>query len=78
MPSEVYGLSMFYDYNKVVITRGRTMEEAYKRACQNWQRGETICIANALPIDAAKRYSENHAEGWLYRKPEWLKKEEAD
>jgi len=74
--SEQYLLWMCGDSRKLSITRGRTQREAFTYSSHNWRRGQTIALYNWLPIDAAILYSENHAPGWLNRKPVWLQKEE--
>jgi len=71
---KIYHLWTFGDYNKTVITRGETQEQAYEWASKSWDRGETITCLNYNPIWAGKRYSENHADGWLFRQPEWTNK----
>lgn len=74
---ETYPLAMFSDSNIIVITRGRTIEEAFLHASKTWGRGQTITIHNSLPlkiggIPTPEYYGLNHAPGWLYRKPVYL------
>jgi len=35
---------------------------------------DNYCVLNYMPIDAAEKYSKNHAPGWLYREPVRLRK----
>lgn len=67
-----FPLWMFYDSQRLVITRGRSQEEAFVHASKSWQRGQTVTFANFLPIKAAACYGLNHSPGWLNRAPEWL------
>ena len=36
---------------------------------------DNYCVLNYMPIDAAEKYSKNHAPGWLYCEPVHLQKE---
>lgn len=67
-----FPLWMFFDSKRIVITRGRTQEEAFQHASKNWQKGETISFANYLPIQSAELYNINHSPGWLKRPMVWL------
>jgi len=68
----MFTLWAFCDSTKMVITRGRTQEEAYIHASKQWRRGEAITLLPYCPINAGIEYSKNHSEGWLNRPPHWL------
>lgn len=72
-----YPLWGFFDSRIIVYTRGETQEQAYKHACKNWKRGQTISWLDTLPITAAKAYSTNHPFDWLNKAPKWLEKEQS-
>lgn len=74
----LWGFSV-HDGTLLIVTRGRTQEEAARWAMRTpgLQRGETISYLGYLPIDSARLYSRNHAPGWLTRMPFWLVEEEA-
>lgn len=75
-----YYLWAFSDGRRIVITRGETMEQAFSRAAHSpsFPRGVTIWHEPFTPVEGARLYSVNHAEGWLYRKPTWLQKAEME
>jgi hypothetical protein len=75
---DTYFLWTFFDSQKIVITRGRTQEEAFKHASRSWERGQTITLSDSNPIQGANLYSLNHSPGWLYRPPMWLQKNHHD
>jgi hypothetical protein len=75
----IFRLYQFSDGHVSVITRGLTEAQAMSYAAQSpsFKRGATIFPVNHCSINAAKLYSQNHNEGWLYRAPLWLFKQEA-
>ncbi len=75
-----FPLFCFSDGYNLIATRGENDEQAMSYAAWSPQfpRGVTISCLDYCPIDLAKQYSTNHAEGWLYRAPEWLQKQERE
>ena len=75
-----YRLFAFTDGRIVVITRGINEDQAMSyAACSDgaFPRGVTI-YPTICPINSAELYSKNHADGWLYRAPVWVQKQERD
>lgn len=74
----VFRLYQFSDGLTNVITRGLTVEQAMSYAVKSpaFKRGSTIFPINFCPINAKALYSANHSDGWLYRAPVWLRKQE--
>jgi len=60
----------------LIISRGETQEQAVEYCTSNLDSVQLYHhqILTSLPIDAAKKYSSNHEDGWLHREPEWVNK----
>ena len=56
----------------MIITRGRTHEEAWIWASFSFKQKDKVYLATKLPIKAAKMYNINHPFDWLHTPPLWL------
>ncbi len=78
-PKVIYPLFAFSDGRIIVITRGIDEEQAMTYAAReggSFPRGVTVFPLDHLPINAAMLYNQNHDDGWLYRMPVWVRKQQ--
>lgn len=78
-PKVIYPLFAFSDGRIIIITRGVDENQAMAYAARDggsFPRGVTVFPLDHLPINAAKLYDQNHEDGWLYRMPVWVRKQQ--
>jgi len=75
---DIFPLWGFYsdkegDKPKIIITRGRTEDEAWRHAKKCFSFPNRVRALVALNIQSKERYSENHqGYDWLHTPPLWL------
>ena len=72
MSTEKFPLWAFWVGREIILTRGRTQEEAARHAIKSVPRGSGMCYANYCPINGADLYSTNHPFDWLNTPPRHL------
>jgi hypothetical protein len=76
-------MDMFYLWSfaigdLIVVTRGRTQDEAADHVCNNLPRGLTVTFRDCNFVNAAEQYSKTYPQNWLHTKPIWLLQREQE
>lgn len=73
--TDTYPLWGFTNGNRTVYTRGRTIEEAWNHAKQNFVGFKTIWILADLNLRIKDAYIKTHQFDWYHSPMQWLLKE---
>jgi len=73
MPTEnQYPLWSFAVGRDIIITRGRTQDEAFQWAVRDGSIDAPAAKLNFSLINAARLYTKNHPFDWLFTAPRWI------